>query len=214
MALVSYLRVSTKEQTIENQRSEILKRGYIPEEEFVDEGFTGMNTDREGFIQMMRFVRKGDTLIVYSLSRLARSTKQLLEVMEKLQEKGVSLISISESVDTSSAVGRMIIGILAVVNQFEVENMKERQSIGIARAKEEGKFKGRKVIDKPSTWNEVYSRWKSRDLSGTGAIKELGVSRATFYKWIKEHKEEIRKSEVQKHGELPEKSLFASEGEK
>jgi DNA invertase Pin-like site-specific DNA recombinase len=188
MATLSYLRVSTKDQTIENQRQQIVKRGYKIDEEFLDEGLTGMNIERRGFKDMMRFARKGDILVVYSLSRLARSTKQLLEIMETLENKEVKLVSIAESIDTSSAVGRMIVGILAVVNQFEVENMKERQAAGIERAKSEGKYKGRKKIEFPDNWEEVHTKYISRDITGKKAMELLNLKKDTFYKLKKEYK--------------------------
>lgn len=182
--IISYLRVSTKDQTIENQRIEI-EKNYKIDKEFIDEGITGTKVDREGFKEMISYVREGDSLVVYSLSRLSRSTKDLLETIETLDKKKVKLISLKENVDTSSATGRLLIGIIGVVNQFEVETMKERQMVGIERAKKEGKFK-KKCIEKPSNWNEVIEKYQTRKITGVQAMKELGLKRMTFYKLLKE----------------------------
>jgi len=149
MVTLSYLRSSTKGQTIENQRQQIAKKGYRINEEFLDDDLTGTSMERQGLKDMMRYIRKGDILVVYSLSRLARSTKQLLEIMERLEIKQVRLISISESIDTLFGVGRIIVGILTAVNQFEVENMKEKQADRIERAKLEAEDKISKKIDSP-----------------------------------------------------------------
>lgn len=187
MAVVTYLRVSTLEQTIENQRQQIDKKGFIVDREFSDEGFTGINIERKGFKECMNYLRGGDKLVVYSLSRLARSTKDLLNIIEELQKKGVEIISISENIDTQTATGKLLLGIIAAVNQFEVESLRERQLAGIERAKQDGKYKGRKEISKPKNWQEIYSDYMNRKITAKKAMEILNLKKNTFYKFTKEN---------------------------
>lgn len=187
MAIIQYLRVSTLEQTTKNQELEI-KKLYTIDKTFIDEGKTGTNTDRQGFNDCMTYLRENDTLIVYSLSRLARSTKDLLSIIEELEKKKVKLISLKENIDTCSATGKLLLGIIAVVNQFEVENMKERQLAGIERAKQEGKFK-KKEIEKPSNWQEVIIFYKNKHINSKEAMEQLGLKKTTFFKLLKEDKQ-------------------------
>lgn len=189
MALVSYLRVSTKDQTVENQRMQIEKKGYKIDKEFSDSGFTGTTIDRKGFKKCTEYLREGDTLIIYSLSRLARNIKDLLSTIEDFEERKIELISISENIDTQTATGKLLIGIIAVMNQFEIDNLKERQAAGIERAKKEGKYAGRRKIKKPDNWGVVYGNWKCRNISAKEAIEQLGLKKTTFYRFVKEMQE-------------------------
>lgn len=201
MSIVSYLRVSTKEQTVENQRIAIKEKGYKIDKEFSDHGVTGKNINRENFLLMMDYLREGDILIVYSFSRIARSTRDLLKVIDDLEKKKVQLIAITEAFDASTASGRLMLTLFSAVYQFEVETMRERQQIGIERAKKEGKFKGRQKKEIPDYFIDVYKDLKNKKISANEAFEKVGMSRATFYKNVKLVKENNDLEFIKKNGE-------------
>jgi DNA invertase Pin-like site-specific DNA recombinase len=113
----------------------------------------------------------------------------LPHIVEQLKTKGIHLLSSKESIDTSTATGKLMLTMIGAINTFERENMLERQREGIAIAVKEGKFKGRKEIAYPAKWIEVYGKYKTRDLTGTKAMEILGLKRNTFYKLVKNYEE-------------------------
>ena len=184
---IAYVRVSTVEQNESRQIEALEKHGI---EKWFTEKISGKNTNRPELKNMIDFAREGDSIYIHSLDRLARSTKDLLEIVELLQNKKVHLISNKENIDTSTATGKLMLTMIGAIAEFERANMLERQREGIAIAKEQGKYKGRKKIDYPSNWEEVYSKWKNREITGTKAMEELNLKRNTFYKLVKEYSEE------------------------
>lgn len=138
---IGYIRVSTIEQNTESQKS--LLQNFKLDKVF-EEKVSGKNTQRPQLQAMLEYVREGDTVYVKDLSRLARNTKDLLDIVEYLNNKGVGLFSIKESIDTSSNFGKLMITFLGAIYEFERANLLERQKDGIAIAKREGKYKGRK----------------------------------------------------------------------
>lgn len=129
---------------------------------------------------MLDFAREGDTIYVWDFSRLARSTKDLLNIVEQLENKKIHLISVKENLDTSTPTGKLMLTMIGAINEFERNNLLERQR--------EGKFKGRKPIDYPENWNEVYTRWKNREITAKEAMYILKLKRNTFYKLLKKYK--------------------------
>ncbi|MGH0427653.1 recombinase family protein [Bacillus pretiosus] len=190
MTNVAYIRVSTVEQNLEQQKALLEKYGI---DRWYEEKASAKDTNRPKFQEMMDWVREGDTIYIRDFSRLARSTQDLLNITTELREKGVHLVSDKENIDSSTPQGKLMLTMLAAINEFERENLLERQREGIAIAKEKGKYKGRKKVDYPSNWNEVYEDWKKRKLTSTSAIKELGLKKTTFYKLLKEQEEKENK---------------------
>lgn len=184
---ISYIRVSTIEQN-EGRQTEGLKK-YDIDKVFMEK-VSAKDTNRPQFQAMLEFAREGDTIYVWDFSRLARSTKDLLYIVEQLEQKKIHLKSIKENLDTSTATGKLMLTMIGAINEFERMNLLERQKEGIALAKQKGKFKGRKKIDFPSNWKEIYSKWKNRELSGAKAMEQLGLKRNTFYKLIKKYESE------------------------
>ncbi|PFS74282.1 resolvase [Bacillus cereus] len=131
-------------------------------------------------------IGEGDTIFVADCSRLVRSTKDLLQLVELLESKGVQLVSIKENIDTSTATGRLMLKMISAINDFERENMLERQREGIAIARAEGKYKGRKEVS-ISDFETYFQRYMNREVSKSQLAKELGISRPTLDKLIKEH---------------------------
>lgn len=180
---IAYIRVSTVEQN-EARQVKVIEQFRI--DKVYQEKVSAKNTNRPELQEMLDFAREGDTIYVADFSRLARSTKDLLELVELLESKGVQLVSIKENIDTSTATGRLMLKMISAINDFERENMLERQREGIAIAKAAGKYKGRKEIS-ISDFNKQYQRYMNREVSKSQLAKELSVSRPTLDKLIKEH---------------------------
>lgn len=187
---VAYIRVSTIEQN-EGRQLEAMKNLEI--EKYFTEKVSAKDTNRPKLQELMEFVREGDTVYIKDFSRLARSTKDLLELVEYFNAKKVNLISLNENLDTSTPTGKLMVTMMGAINEFERNNLLERQREGIALAVTEGKYKGRKEIEFPSNWEEVYSQYKNRSLTGTKAMEILGLKRTTFYKLVNEYEKEMTK---------------------
>lgn len=181
---IAYIRVSTVEQN-EQRQIEGLKKYNI--DKTFTEKVSAKDTNRPQLKEMLEFARSGDTIHIHSLDRLARNTQDLLSLVEQLKAKEINLVSNKENIDTSTPTGILMLTMIGAIAQFERANMLERQKEGIAIAKEEGKFKGRKAIEYPSNWEEVYNQYKNRSITGTRAMELLELKRNTFYKLIKEY---------------------------
>ncbi len=180
---IGYVRVSTKEQN--TARQEELMKSLGVDKVYIDK-MSGRNTDRPALKEMMNFVREGDSVIVESISRFARNTKDLLELTEQLNNKQVQFISQKEKIDTDTPAGKFMLTIFGAVAELEREYIKERQREGIQIAKEQGKYKGRpeKEID---NFADVYEQWKSGKITATLASKQLEISRSSFYRKVKQY---------------------------
>ena len=181
MANIAYVRVSTVEQN-EGRQVEALKP-YRIDKWFVDK-CSGKNTDRPQFQAMLEYIREGDTVYIEDFSRLSRSVADLLHITDDFQRRKIGLVSLKERLNTSTPEGKLMLTMIAAINEFERANILERQAEGIALAKEKGIYKGRKRIEKPANWQDVYSRWKQREISGAQAMKESGLKRNTFYNFV------------------------------
>lgn len=189
MTNVAYIRVSTVEQNLEQQKALLEKYGI---DRWYEEKASAKDTNRPKFQEMMDWVRDGDTIYIRDFSRLARSTQDLLDITTQLKEKGVHLVSDKENIDSSTPQGKLMLTMLAAINEFERENLLERQREGIAIAKEKGLYKGRKKIDFPSNWEEVYKLWQTREITSVEAMERLNIKKTTFYKLVKEYKQESK----------------------
>lgn len=183
MSKVAYVRVSTAEQNEARQREALAIRGI---DKWFIEKASGKNTDRPEFQKMLDWVREGDTIYIHDLSRIARSTKDLLDLLDVLREKGVALVSDKESIDTSTATGKLLVTMVAAINEFERANLLERQREGIAIAKREGKYKGRKAVTVPDLPRH-YERYQRREVSKAALARELGISRPTLDKLFSDY---------------------------
>ena len=184
MSNIAYVRVSTAEQN-EARQIEALKKHNI--DKWFTEKVSGKNMNRPQLEAMLDYVREGDTVYIHDFSRLARSTKDLLSIVEQLQEKGVHLVSNKENLDTSTPTGKLMLTMIAAINEFERENLLELQREGIAIAKEQGKFKGgqvKKIDDK--AFNAAYEQYKRRELTKGQMAQKLHISRPTLDKMLKE----------------------------
>jgi len=187
MANIAYVRVSTIEQN-DSRQTEALSKHKI--DKWFTEKVSGKDTNRPELMAMLDYAREGDTIYIHDLSRLARSTKDLLGIVEQLQKKGIELISNKENIDTKTPTGKLMLTMIGAIHEFERANMLERQKEGIAIAKEEGAYKGRKSIARPENWEEVYKLYKCRELKGNEAMERLGLKRNTFYNMVAEYEGE------------------------
>ena len=181
---VGYVRCSTAEQN-EARQMKMMEDQKV-EKVFIDKA-SGKNIDRTDFKAMMAFVRAGDTVIVESISRIARNTRDLLTIIAKLTEKGVEFVSLKESIDTTTPHGRFMLTVFGALAELERESILERQREGIEIAKAEGKYKGRKPVEvNEAKFRAVCARWRSGEITATTAMKELDLKPNTFYRRAKE----------------------------
>ncbi len=175
---VGYCRVSTAEQN--TARQEVLLESLAVERVFIDR-CSGKNTDRDALKEMLAFVREGDTVVVESISRLARNTKDLLSLIDKFTEQKVGFISQKESIDTSTPTGKFILTVFGAIAELEREYILQRQAEGILIAKEQGKYKGRKPKECPD-FERVFEQVESGVISATRGWELLGISKSSWYR--------------------------------
>ena len=183
MAKIAYIRVSTIEQNEARQKESLTKYGI--DRWYLDK-VSAKDTNRPQLQAMLDYAREGDTIYIHDFSRFARSTADLLQLVQLLQDKGIHLVSVKEAIDTNTPTGRLMLTMIAAINQFERENLLERQREGIAIAKEQGKYKGRKQII-IEDFAEKYEMYKNRQIRSKAELaKQLGISRPTLDKMIAE----------------------------
>lgn len=188
MSKIAYVRVSTQEQNEARQREALAAHGI---DKWFIEKASGKNTDRPEFQRMMDWVREGDTIYIHDLSRIARSTLDLLNLLNVLTDKGVAVVSDKENIDTGTATGKLIITVIAAINEFERANLLERQREGISIAKRQRKYKGRQPVTAPDLPRH-YDRYMRREVSKAALARELGISRPTLDRLFSEYERQSR----------------------
>ena len=180
---VGFIRVSTEDQN--TIRQEILMKQLGVERVYIEIASGKSRTGRPQLEAMMDFVREGDVVIVESISRFARSTRDLLTLVEQLTEKGVGFVSQKDSIDTNTPQGKFMLTVFGAMAELEREQTLQRQREGIAAAKAAGKYKGRKPIEiEDSLVKSVHDQWYKREITTSHAVKLLNVSSRTFYRWM------------------------------
>ena len=181
---IGYVRVSSVDQNEQRQIEAIKAEAEI--DKWFAEKISGKNTEREKLRQMMEFVRENDTIYIQDWSRLSRSTRDLLDIIETLSAKGVRLVSLKEEFDLSTSTGKLMLGLISSINQYEREITLERQREGIEIAKRRGVYKGRapKQFDK-DLLEEVLDALRNKKMTVTKAAELLGVTRPTIYNILK-----------------------------
>ena len=179
---IGYIRISTIDQN--TTRQELLMEQLGVDEVYIDR-MSGKNTNRPELQKMMEYVRKGDTVIVESISRFARNTRDLLELIEKLTAKGVEFVSKKEAIDTTTPTGKFMLTVVGAVAELEREYILQRQREGIAIAKANGVYKGRKSLQPPE-FEKVTAKWRNGQITAAEDMRQLGMSKSTFYRRVKE----------------------------
>lgn len=174
---IGYARVSSTGQSLEVQQDQLSAAGC--EKVFAEKRSGTSMTGRQALEDAIEFAREGDTLIVTRLDRLARSGSDLQNIVTRLNAKGVGFRCLQQgAVDTTTGMGKLVLGILGAVAEFEADIRKERQLEGIAKAKEAGVYKGRK----PTVNVEAVKGLKVSGKGPTEIAKELGIGRASVYR--------------------------------
>lgn len=187
MANIAYVRVSAQDQNTGRQHQCFMDAGIKLDRVF-EEKVSGKNiTDRPQLKAMMSYLRDGDVLYIESISRLARSTADFLNLIRELTDKGVSVRSLKESFDTSTAQGKFVLTMFAALYELERESIKERQREGIDLCLAEKRPYGRPQAQFSSTFEANYKRWKAGELKAVEFMKLEGLARTTFYKLVKRY---------------------------
>lgn len=182
--IVYYARVSTIEQN-EGRQVEAAKLANA-DKVFIDKASGKSTEGRPQLKAMLDFVREGDTVLVSEFSRLARSTRDLLAIVDTLTDKGVKFVSQKEAVDTSTPQGRFVLTIFAALSELERETILQRQKEGIQLAKSQGKYRGRKPIEiDTARFNSVVERWRNGEITAVKAQELTGLTASTFYRRIR-----------------------------
>ena len=179
--IIAYLRVSTDDQSTDAQRHEIEQRHNIAQW-FSDEGTSGATKaiERPGFEELFKYVRKGDTVVVYAIDRLGRDTIDVLTTVQALRDKEVAVVSIREGFDLATPIGEAMLTMLAAVAKLERSNIKARQMAGIAKARAQGKKLGavKKIDDiAVAAWRQE-NKASIADTAKHWSISKAGVKRA------------------------------------
>lgn len=192
-----YIRCSTEEQNEARQIEAAKELGIT--KLFIDKA-SGKNADRRFLKEMMSFVREGDTVYCSDISRIARNTKDLLNIVEELNTKGVYFVSLKEQIDTSTPQGKFMLTVFGAMAELERENILARQREGIEIAKKEGKYKGRKRIEiDEEAFLKMVKEWKEGKRTASSIYKNFGISSQTFYRRVNE----IEKNETDRTNPKP-----------
>ena len=198
MMKVGYVRVSTKEQN--TARQEILMEQLGVDKVYLEK-VSGKNTNRPELKAMLEFVREGDTVVVESISRFARNTKDLLELIELLQEKKVEFISQKEAIDTTTPTGKFMLTIFGAVSELERSYILQRQREGIdampidkktgkRKSSKTGKVTGRPSMKYPKEWKKIYNQYITKELNVKQICKLYEIPRSSFYVLVDRYRQE------------------------
>lgn len=175
--IIGYARVSTQDQNPELQVDALEKSGA---EQIFQEKFTGTLRERPELSQCLRMLRKGDVLVVWKLDRLARSLKDLVEIVQDLQDRGVGFKSLTESIDTTSSGGRLVFHIFGALAEFERDLIRERTVAGLQAARARGRKGGRKPAMSDADAKKAAAMLLDPKITKTEIAEHFGVARGTL----------------------------------
>ena len=179
--IFGYARVSTQDQNLDMQIDELKKQGC---ERIYKEKITGTKKDRPELEEMLKTLRAGDTVIVYKLDRISRSTKHLIELSDFFNENNVEFISIQDKIDTSTPMGRFFFRMMSSIAELERDIISERTKGGLASARARGRKGGRPKVDEKKV-QLAKKMYDSKEYSISEIVKATGISQATLYRYIK-----------------------------
>lgn len=192
----AYIRVSSKEQNLDRQLEAL--KPYVTDEDYIySDKASGKDMNREGFQNMLKAIRKGDTLYIKSIDRLGRNKELIKEYLERFKKKGirVKIIDIPTTMQDRpqeeewliDMINNIIIEVYTSMAEQERATIKQRQKEGIAVAKTKGKHLGRPVLELPKEWGKLYKEWKAGKITAVAFMDSIGMKKATFYKKVKEY---------------------------
>ena len=188
MKKYGYIRVSAVDQN--EDRQQIAIRGFnIPPENIFTDRQSGKNTARPGLQKLLAAVKSNDTIVVESVSRFARNTRDLLDLIEKLTVKGVEFVSQKENIDTTTPTGKFMLTVLGAVAELEREYILQRQREGIQAAKVRGVHLGRPPTGFPENFPKTVNLWERGKLPIEEALERTGLKKTTFFALLKKHRE-------------------------
>lgn len=179
---IGYARVSTQDQNLDRQLDNLKAAGC---ERIFNEKMTGTKSDRPELKTMLLTLRQGDILVIDSFSRLSRSTKDLLELVEKLTSMGVHLVSLKENLDTTTATGKLMLTMLSALSQFERDLIAERTIDGLKAARARGRSGGRPTVGTDKDRKQALAMYKANAMSNRDIAERFGVSTSTLSRWIR-----------------------------
>ena len=179
---IGYARVSTEQQVLARQLDQLQVYGC---DVIYQEKMTGTKKDRPELAKVIVQARAGDQVVIESLSRLGRSAKDLLELLGQFEKSGVTVVSLKESIDTSTSVGRLLVTVLAALAQFERDLTVERTKEGLKAARVRGRKGGRPPVDARKI-QKAIRLYQSKQLSMADICDQCGISAATLYRYAKE----------------------------
>jgi DNA invertase Pin-like site-specific DNA recombinase len=180
---IGYTRVSTVAQTLDQQQTALEAAGVT---KFFSDTMSGARDDRPGLAELLAYVRDGDTVVVWKLDRLGRNLAHILATVKELTERGVTLVSVTDGIDSSTAAGRMMIGVLGSLAAYERELIQERTALKRAASRANGTKFGRPRKVSNTEHIATAKRMKADGHTGKAIAKYLGVSRATLYRYLDE----------------------------
>lgn len=183
--LIGYARVSTDDQNLDLQKDALSKIGC---ERIHEDHLSGAKDQRPGLQMAFDYARKGDTLVVWRLDRLSRSLKDLIEMVNLLDEKGIGLRSIHESIDTSSSSGKLIFHFFGALAEFERNLIRERTQAGLQAARARGRNGGRPKSLNSDKMDLAIKLYDEKKHSVRQICKMMEISKPTLYKYIKDSK--------------------------
>ncbi|WP_242226753.1 recombinase family protein [Bacillus cereus group sp. BfR-BA-01358] len=195
-----YIRVSTKEQNLDRQLTAL--QPYVTDEKYIySDKASGKDMEREGFQNMLKAMRKGDTLYIKSIDRLGRNKQQIKDYLEYFKKEGirVKIIDLPTTMQDVPAgqewvidmINNIIIEVYTSIAQQERETIRQRQREGIDVAKSKGKHLGRPVMELPKEWDKLYKEWKDGKIKAVEFMDKVDMKKATFYKKVKEYESRI-----------------------
>jgi len=178
---IGYARISTNDQNFDLQNDSLIEAGC---EKIFSDVASGAKTNRPGLDEAIKYCRKDDTLVVWKLDRMGRSISHLIDVINSLNGKNIGFVSLQESIDTTTATGKLIFHIFAALAQFERELIKERVQAGLKAARARGKKGGRKPINNEKI-ELIKSLSSDKSLNISQICKQLNIGKSTYYKYSK-----------------------------
>lgn len=181
--IFGYIRCSKYEQCSDRQLDALLRYG-VPEDNIYQEKITGTIKNRPELDILRKILRNGDILVIESLSRLGRSTKNLLEFLDEFENKGIVLVSLKENIDMSTPTGKLLITVLSAISQFERDIIVQRTQEGLSSARARGRKGGRPPANKQSIETAI-TLYNSKQYTVQEICNRTGISKSTLYKTLK-----------------------------